>query len=607
MSAYDEIANKINFMKERYPTLRSRTDDYVFSVLCVMVNFYKNPALILDERDFTEIVIDGKSDGGADILLSDPNSEESDLVIGQSKFYKNISAETVLAAMLKLANFYKNMTTGNYEQFNSRVQRRFLILSAELGEDSKIHFVFYTSAAKKNINKADIKKKFCEQFSDQSAIEVSILFADDIKNEIEEANARRPAVERGKIRIDDKDNYLLYGEDAAIVNVSAFSIKQLYATHNNNLLSRNLRYHIKGSKIDPAIKATIKDNPTSFWLKNNGITITCDDFRIDGREVHLENFSIVNGGQTTYLLHKSNYINEVHDFYLPCKIIKNVGDTEDEKSAFSLEIATAANSQKAITNADLRANSSEQLRFAQNMRVIGVFYRTKRGETVPSKFETPYLHTNLLDVGKLCMAAIFQEPCKSRSRPSSVYSPKYYEPIFNGNQAQIAQICKEMLYADNYFRKIFLNNFDRANENDTNADTRITFAHNARTICLAFVALAARYHQSNVTDEKLKTIFAAASSQSDSVTESLYKTFRELGDLKTLLPIKLYTDTYNATLDKLFTNIINAGVITYSIERSHDPTLIPSNYLKKDKNYYIILNDHWAMLRTEIKKIFANI
>ena len=132
---------------------------------------------------------------------------------------------------------------------------------------------------------------------------------------------------------------MLYGDDAAIVNVSAYSIKQLYAEHNTNLLSQNLRYHVSGGNIDKEIRDTIKSAPALFWLKNNGITIICDDFRIDGKEVHLRNFSIVNGGQTTYVLHKSSQINTATDLWLPCKIIKTLGVTDKEKAAFSLEIA----------------------------------------------------------------------------------------------------------------------------------------------------------------------------------------------------------------------------------------------------------------------------
>ena len=80
----------IKSMKELYPSLRNKSNEYVFSALCVKSNFYKNPALVLNESDFAEIVVDSRCDGGVDILLSDPNSEGADLIIGQSKFYKNI-------------------------------------------------------------------------------------------------------------------------------------------------------------------------------------------------------------------------------------------------------------------------------------------------------------------------------------------------------------------------------------------------------------------------------------------------------------------------------------------------------------------------------------
>ena len=106
------------------------------------------------------------------------------------------------------------------------------------------------------------------------------------------------------------------------------------------LLAKNLRYHIAGRDIDKGIEDTINNSPESFWQKNNGITIVCDDFNIDGREAKLKNFSIINGGQTTYMLAKSRYIDENHDLFLPCKIIRTEGTTEDEKNAFSLSIAS---------------------------------------------------------------------------------------------------------------------------------------------------------------------------------------------------------------------------------------------------------------------------
>lgn len=605
--SYEFIAEKIRAMKDTYPSLRSKSDAHVFSALCVKSNFYKNPALILSEAELDDIIVDGQYDGGVDFLLSDPNTEGADLVIGQSKFYAAIQYDDVLNAMIKMALFYKDMVRGQYEQVNATVQHRFMTLQSDVGDESKIHFVFYTSAPQAGIRRDRIEKKFREQFTGISNIEVSILFADDIVDEIKESESRRPTVEAGKIRIDEHDNYLLYGDGAAVVNVSAYSIKQLYAQHNTNLLARNLRYHVAGRDIDNAIKETITKDPDSFWLKNNGITIICDDFEIDGKEVKLKNFSIVNGGQTTYLLHKSTNISSENDLYLPCKIIKIIGNTEDEKNRFTLSIAKATNSQKAIKPVDLKANSPEQIRFSQAMREVGIFYQTKRGETVPRMYREPYLNTDLVEIGKLCLAGIFQVPCLSRAKPSSLYQEKYYEPIFNGNLSQIAKLCKELLYIDHYFRTVYQKNFDRENNTHPNASTRISLAHNARTICVAFVAFASRYRQENISVQDLAPIFGPSSSES--ILDALYETFRDLGQLQYFIPPQVFDnkEQYDKILSKLFSVIIEAGITSYSIECRHDSTLTATNYLKKDKNYYDILGAQWSRIHEDIIRIFDEI
>lgn len=101
-ASYEFIREKIHATKSTYPSLRSKSDAYVFSAVCVKSNFYKNPALILNEEDFHDIIVDGQYDGGVDILLSDPNTEGSDLVIGQAKFQTTIQYEDVLNAMIKI-------------------------------------------------------------------------------------------------------------------------------------------------------------------------------------------------------------------------------------------------------------------------------------------------------------------------------------------------------------------------------------------------------------------------------------------------------------------------------------------------------------------------
>lgn len=209
------------------------------------------------------------------------------------------------------------------------------------------------------------------------------------------------------------------------------------------------------------------------------------------------------------------------------------------------------------------------------------------------------MHTKLLDVGKLCLAAIFQLPCKSRNKPSEVYKDDYYNPIFNvKTQKQVAQISKELLYMDDYFTTKFLPQFDKENKNIPEASELLPFAHSARTICIAFTALAARYSQDNITDEDI-TLLVSNTSNS-----GIYDKLRDIDNIKNLLPLKLETDSYDAALDKLFTAIIDAGFDIYSLAHDDNLSLTAGNFLKNDNNYYNILRKRWRTLRNEIRETF---
>ena len=605
---YGIITDKIHSIKEEFTCLKNKKDDYAFSALVVKSTYYKNPSLSLTNSEVEEMIVDGGYDGGVDFMLSDPNSEASDLIIGQSKYYKDISFEVVKNAVIKMLTFYNDMKEGHYEYVNNNVQQRFLTLDAEVGEESKVWFVFSTSAEKNGIRTDRVKKAAKEVIGDSANIEIVIQFGEDIVESIKELESRRPTVESGKIKIDTKDNYLVYGDEAMIANVSAFSLKQLYAQHGNNVLSRNLRYHVAGRDIDRAIENTIKTDPESFWFKNNGITIICDSFYVDGKEIKLKNFSIVNGGQTTYMIHKSNDVVEDNDFYLPCKIIKTVGNSEDEKNVFSLEIAKATNSQKAIKPSDLRSNSPEQVRFTKAMRDIGVFYETKRGEDIPKAYKLPYLNTDIADTGKLCMSGIFQMPGTSRNRPSTYLSSPYYETIFDSNQKQISKIVKELLYINEYWNKTFKKKFTNENKDAPNYMEIMPFFNNSRTLCISFAMLASRYYHQNFDASDINTILKGIKNDAD--RQEFNELCKELGNMDFVISYELLEknkDVYDDVLYELFNLIIDCGYTTYSITNDYGDATNATNYLKKDESYYSILKSNWKRIEKDINKIFSSI
>ena len=140
-----------------------------------------------------------------------------------------------------------------------------------------------------------------------------------------------------------------------------------------------------------------------------------------------------------------------------------------------------------------------------------------------------------------------------------------------------------------------------------NASDRISFAHNARTICVAFVAFASRYRQGNITVQDLAPMFNT--SLSESVSDALYETFKDLGQLQYFLPPQVFAnkDQYDSTLSKLFSIIIEAGITSYSFAHQYDSTLTATNYLKKDKNYYTIISTQWFRTVDDLNRIFAEI
>lgn len=98
-------------------------------------------------------------------------------------------------------------------------------------------------------------------------------------------------------------------------------------------------------------------------------------------------------------------------------------------------------------------------------------------------------------------------------------------------------------------------------------------------------------------------------STSDSIADSLYETFRELGHMQCFLPPQVFDnkDTCDQVLSKLFNIVIEAGITSYTFESRHDSTLNATNYLKRDKNYYEILSSQWQRTVSDLNAVFAEV
>lgn len=142
-----------------------------------------------------------------------------------------------------------------------------------------------------------------------------ISFGLDIEYEIMEIENPKEYVDEAVIKLDAPNNYMRFGaEESLIVNISAFSLKNLYEQYGyRGLFAQNLRYYVKNAKIDGNIVESIQEHPENFWYYNNGVILICDDYRIEENCILVRNFSIINGGQTTKLVGETEF---AQDFYV---------------------------------------------------------------------------------------------------------------------------------------------------------------------------------------------------------------------------------------------------------------------------------------------------
>lgn len=566
------IKEQINTLKDTYHSFYNMQNYHLFTLLCMKYFFFSDNTPF-DPDYALECLTDGANDGGIDAVFNDPNSDGNDMIIVQSKYYEEtpLKGADVAGELYKILETCKSIDNFKTSGINEKVLSAYRNAKSQMEDTGNVRIVFFTSYdPKTKRERSKIEKtntEICKPY------ELEMNFRSDIESQIEIIVNGKLFVDYDKLEIDKKDNVLYY-DDSIIVNISAHSLQSLQNRRRNGLLGMNLRYYIKQKTVDDGIQQTISREPENFWYKNNGIVIVCDRYAFDGKELKLYNFSIINGGQTT---NRIGRLDIEKDFYLQCKVIIIKGTSRDDRDAFIHNIAEATNSQKPIKKADLKSNTPEQIRLGERLRKYQVYYITKKGDKPPKQFSEPYQNTTLEQVGKLSLAAVLQMPGSARSNSQKMYQDEYYYSIY-GTDAKagvIANLLKISYYYDLYLKSSELK------ESGFDEKTVIPIIRNGKTFQLACITFLCKICHGVFTYETV----AGLLSNSDELKPIL----KHMGDMEQLIT-KNITDEKEVFFS-IF-SVIGEEVLGYCFENALDiaeaaqDTLIPSNYLKLDTNYY---------------------
>lgn len=480
------LVDEIEKIRRDIPKLSTLSDDNLFNLVCYKY-FYNDGNL--EYSDYQNIYTDGTDDGGIDFITTyAPDDQQTNLIFAQCKLWENLDNKRDVAAWYKkmdltIRSFKSNRKCADYNKNLVKLMPEFLDEAKGEGFNEELVIFIYSDFDEKREKEIleEIEKTRCESV-DLKDYKLTIHFKRIIDNYIETTNNGKLFVNSGKIKLYKEENkpfqVIYYGEKGLFSNISAIDLQRLYRAYRfDGLFEQNLRYYTQNIKIDNEIRNSIYRRKKDFWYFNNGIIIACSSFEPDGDNIKLTNFSIINGGQTTVLIGDCLEGNE--DFAIPCKIIR------DDDRTFLAKVAEASNTQKKISDVDLKANAHEQKKLKCDLEAQKIWLEIKRGKVGSSKgkldiqkpkgYNSDWSKISNEELGQLLLAFVFQEPGTARSNKKSIFSNEdtYKELFLNKNKALYdPQFIKSLLELNNYLDSYKNSDNGYGNDTDENAVMR---------------------------------------------------------------------------------------------------------------------------------------
>ena len=224
------------------------SEEFLFTLEAVNIFFYKEN---IGQIDIKTGFTDGANDGGIDFIY--PTSEKLCLIQGKSS--ENLSLEEIKDVFYKMKETVSKFSEKNYDDFSNVLKQSYLNAYDLLNDDKNIEFILFTNSILseqirdelRSFSEIELFNEYTISFYDKNDIELrkAVLYQDS------------DFIQEDSIKIiknsNNTNDFLSYGDNGIIVNVSANSIKELYNKYNpkngsHKLFSYNLREHIYQKK-----------------------------------------------------------------------------------------------------------------------------------------------------------------------------------------------------------------------------------------------------------------------------------------------------------------------------------------------------------------------
>ena len=381
-----------SFIKKHAPKRKKPSD--VFEDFCNYI-VMKNECDIDLDFNSNNISTGGPSDTGIDglgivvngklinHLMGDENAIDKyfkvhgkfdiEFIFIQSKTSPGFKANVIRNTYAGVNNFFEEMDMPSNDSIKglSKLKDKLLAVAGKSDEKKIKIKVFYVTKGKVwegdgNINSAI---KYCEEqlhkLDISECIKIKLFGADEIKKICRKIELKNAA------EFIFKDNIKLpriEGVEKAYFGIIPFKeFKKVLIEDGEmrNLFYDNVRDNQGKNKVNKQILKTLEsENPDSFSVLNNGVTIIANFGDLTGREANIKDYQIVNGCQTSYVLFANKDNKDLDEIQIPLRlIITKDSDVRDD-------IILSTNNQTTVRPAQLSAMSSFQ-------KGLEVYYRVQ--------------------------------------------------------------------------------------------------------------------------------------------------------------------------------------------------------------------------------------
>ncbi len=277
-----------------------------------------------------------------------------------------LSKEEIDIEYKKITNFIERIVKNNFLDFGEE-SISFEIASRIHKETKNIDIV--VNVISNYIIPSEYQKDGGEEIAGQR-VSFRTYDLDDLKNKFSQLNKESVVTDFvelfqstiSALKISSTPDFDVY-----VCSLRGDWLAKLYKEDSIRLLEANVRSYLKRTaKVNAGILDTVKNSPEEFVSYNNGISAVATNIKVSSdSNIHakiitissIDNFQIVNGGQTTATLYeclKDKLLDELQQIIVPVKltVVKNISNAE----GLIRNISVFSNTQTAIKKSDPPSN-----------------------------------------------------------------------------------------------------------------------------------------------------------------------------------------------------------------------------------------------------------